>query len=153
MTDRLTKEQRSWNMAQIKGKDTKPEVLVRSILHRAGYRFRKNVKRLPGKPDIVLPKYRTVIFVHGCFWHRHKGCKDATTPKSNKVFWKKKFERNVSNDRKNQRDLQKLGWKIVTIWECQLKRPDKIQCRPDRLLAGRLAIVRKDSSESVKHVD
>jgi DNA mismatch endonuclease (patch repair protein) len=87
--DRLTPEQRSWIMSRIRGTDTKPEVLVRSMLHRAGYRFRKNVRTLPGKPDIVLPKYKTIIFVHGCFWHRHKGCKGATTPKSNKAFWKK----------------------------------------------------------------
>jgi DNA mismatch endonuclease (patch repair protein) len=126
MADRLTKEQRSWNMGQIKGKDTKPEVLVRSLLHRAGYRFRKNVRDLPGKPDIVLPKYRTVIFVHGCFWHRHKGCKNATTPKTNKAFWNKKFERNISNDRKNQRELKKLGWKVVIIWECHLKHSDRL---------------------------
>lgn len=126
MTDRLTKEQRSWNMSQIRGKDTKPEVLVRSMLHRAGYRFRKNVNSLPGKPDIVLPKYKTVIFVHGCFWHRHKGCKNTTTPKTNKSFWEKKFERNVANDRKHQRDLKNLGWQVITVWECQLTHTDRI---------------------------
>lgn len=126
MTDHLTKEKRSWNMARIKGKDTKPEVLVRSMLHRAGYRFRKNVKDLPGKPDIVLPKYKTAIFVHGCFWHRHKGCKDATTPKTNTEFWLKKFERNVYNDRKHTRELRKLGWYVITVWECELKQPEKV---------------------------
>lgn len=124
--DHLTPEKRSWNMSRIRGTDTKPEVLVRSILHCAGYRFRKNVNALPGKPDIVLPKYKTVIFVHGCFWHRHKGCKDATTPKSNKAFWKKKFDRNVANDRKHTRELRKLGWKVVTIWSCQLKKSEKL---------------------------
>jgi DNA mismatch endonuclease (patch repair protein) len=127
--DRLTPERRSWNMAQIKGTDTKPEILVRSMLHRAGYRFRKNVHTLPGKPDIVLPKYKTVIFVHGCFWHRHKGCKQATTPKSNLEFWQKKFERNVSNDRKHARALKKLGWNVVTVWSCQLKKPDRLMNR------------------------
>jgi len=127
--DHLTPEKRSWNMSRIRGKDTKPEVLVRSMLHRAGYRFRKNVSTLPGKPDIVLPKYRTVIFVHGCFWHRHKGCKDATTPKSNKAFWRKKFERNVSNDRKHARELRKLGWKVVTVWSCQLMMPTQPFCQ------------------------
>jgi len=90
------------------------------MLHRAGYRFRKNVSSLPGRPDIVLPKYRTVIFVHGCFWHRHKGCKDATTPKTNKAFWKKKFERNVANDKKHARDLKKLGWRVITVWSCDI---------------------------------
>ncbi len=136
MTDHLTKEKRSWNMAQIKGKDTKPEVLVRSMLHRAGYRFRKNVRTLPGKPDIVLPKYKTVIFVHGCFWHRHKGCKEATTPKTNKAFWNKKFERNVSNDRKHARELRKLGWQVITVWECQLLASDKVMLRLDCLLSA-----------------
>jgi len=96
------------------------------MLHRAGCRFRKNVKTLPGKPDIVLPKYRTVIFVHGCFWHRHEGCKDATMPKSNKAFWKKKFERNVSNDQKHARQLRKLGWRVITVWSCQLRKPEQV---------------------------
>ena len=122
-------------MGRIRGKDTKPEVFVRSMLHRAGYRFRKNVKELPGKPDIVLPKYKTVILVHGCFWHRHKGCKDATTPKSNVEFWNKKFERNVSNDRKHARELRNLGWHVITVWECQLKRPDRVFQRLENLLA------------------
>ena len=135
MADRLTKEQRSWNMAQIRDKDTKPEVLVRSLLHRDGYRFRKNVKTLPGKPDIVLPKYRTVIFVHGCFWHRHKGCKNTRTPKTNKAFWKKKFERNVANDKKHTRQLRKLGWRVVTIWECQTKRPHRLKARLKKILS------------------
>jgi DNA mismatch endonuclease (patch repair protein) len=132
--DHLTPEQRSWNMSRIKGKDTKPEVLVRSMLHRAGYRFRKNVKTLPGKPDIVLPKYRTVIFVHGCFWHRHKGCKQASTPSTNVEFWQKKFERNVSNDRKHRRELKTLGWKVVTVWECQLKKPGRVVQRLENTL-------------------
>lgn len=136
MADRLTKEQRSWNMAQIKGKDTKPEVLIRSILHCAGYRFRNNVKELPGKPDIVLPKYKTVIFVHGCFWHRHKGCKDATTPKTNEDFWKKKFERNLSNDRKHTRELKKLGWNVVTVWSCELKNPEKVLRKLEKILTA-----------------
>ena len=134
MTDHLTPEQRSWNMAQIKDKDTKPEVLVRSMLHRDGYRFRKNVKELPGKPDIVLPKYKTVIFVHGCFWHRHKGCKYATTPGTNVEFWQQKFERNVSNDRKHARELRKLGWHVITVWECALRNKDAVLDRLKRLL-------------------
>lgn len=125
--DHLTPEKRSWNMSRIRGKDTKPEVIVRSLLHRAGYRFRKNVRTLPGKPDIVLPKYKTVIFVHGCFWHRHKDCKQATTPKSNKAFWNKKFERNVSNDRKHARELKKLGWRVLTVWTCEIeKTPNRV---------------------------
>ena len=136
--DHLTPKMRSWNMSRIRGTDTKPEVLVRSMLHRAGYRFRKNVSTLPGKPDIVLPKYKTVIFVHGCFWHRHKGCKDATTPKSNKTFWKKKFERNVSNDRKHVRDLKKLGWKVVAVWECETRKSEKLLRRLYRAIFSQL---------------
>jgi DNA mismatch endonuclease (patch repair protein) len=122
-------------MSKIRGTETAPERAVRSMLHRAGYRFRKNVKSLPGKPDIVLPKYRTVIFVHGCFWHRHKGCKDATTPKTSRAFWNKKFERNVSNDRKHARDLRKLGWHVLTIWTCTLKNPGKTLRILERVLA------------------
>lgn len=127
MTDHLTPEQRSWNMAQIKGKNTKPELIVRSILHRMGYRFRLHRKDLPGKPDIVLPKYQTVIFVHGCFWHRHEGCKFATTPKSNESFWLQKFERNVKRDQLNYERLAELEWHVVVIWECQAKRADQLQ--------------------------
>ena len=102
MTDRITPEKRSWNMSRIKGKDTKIEVEVRKYLFSKGYRFRKNDKRYPGKPDIVLPKYHVAIFVHGCFWHRHEGCKDATTPKTRTEFWLEKFDKNVKNDQIKQ---------------------------------------------------
>jgi len=100
MADRLDKEKRSWNMSRIRGKDTKPEIAVRKMLHAAGFRFRLHVKDLPGKPDIVLPKWKTVIFVHGCFWHRHEGCSRCTTPTSNNEYWVKKFEKNVERDSK-----------------------------------------------------
>ena len=120
MTDHLTPEKRSWNMAQIKDRDTKPEMIVRSMLHRMGYRFRIHRKNMPGKPDIVLPKYKTVLFVHGCFWHRHRDCKFATTPKSNESFWKEKFDRNVANDRKHQQSLKQMGWQVIVVWECEL---------------------------------
>lgn len=147
MADHLTPEQRSWNMAQIKGKETMPEVLVRSLLHRAGYRFRKNVKGLPGKPDIVLPRYRTVIFVHGCFWHRHKGCRYATTPSTNKTFWKKKFERNIANDKKHTRHLRKLGWYVIIVWECQLKKPKRtLRKLTQALTATTLSLLPKKQS-------
>lgn len=116
-------------MGKIRGKNTKPELLTRSMLHRAGYRFSLHRKDLPGKPDIVLRKYKTVIFVHGCFWHRHKNCKIASTPKSNTEFWEAKFERNVSNDRKHKRTLKKLGWKVIVVWECELKNPGKVMAR------------------------
>ena len=100
MTDHISPEHRSWNMRQIKGKDTKIEVMVRQYLFRQGFRFRKNDKRYPGKPDIVLPKYKTAIFVHGCFWHRHGGCKYATNPKTREEYWTAKFARNIENDKK-----------------------------------------------------
>ncbi|MEA2068203.1 MAG: DNA mismatch endonuclease Vsr [Verrucomicrobiota bacterium] len=127
--DTLTPKERSKLMGKIRGKNTKPELLTRSMLHRAGYRFSLHRKDLPGKPDIVLRKYKTVIFVHGCFWHRHKNCKIASTPKSNTEFWEAKFERNVSNDRKHKRTLKKLGWKVIVVWECELKNPGKVMAR------------------------
>lgn len=122
MSDKLTPEKRSWNMSRIKGKDTKIEVEVRKYLFSKGYRFRKNDKRYPGKPDIVLPKYHVAIFVHGCFWHRHEDCKDATTPKTRTEFWLEKFDKNVKNDQIKQEKLRELGWKVIVIWECELKR-------------------------------
>jgi DNA mismatch endonuclease, patch repair protein len=106
-------------MSRIRGKDTKPELRVRSQLHRMGYRFRLHRKDLPGRPDIVLPKYDTVIFVHGCFWHRHKGCRFAYTPKTRVEFWETKFEQNVRRDRRNEAALRKRGWRIIRIWECE----------------------------------
>ena len=124
--DTLTPEERSKLMGKIRGKDTKPELLVRSMLHRSGYRFSLHRKDLPGKPDIVLRKYNTVIFVHGCFWHRHKNCKIASMPKSNVAFWQAKFDRNVANDKRHTRQLRRMGWHVLTVWECELKRPDKV---------------------------
>ena len=124
MTDRITPEKRSWNMSRIKGTATKIEVEVRSWLFSRGFRFRKNDKRYPGKPDIVLPKYKTVIFINGCFWHRHAGCKYATTPKTRTEFWLEKFERNIRNDEIHRQQLEDMGWKVITIWECQLKKTE-----------------------------
>lgn len=121
MTDSLTKEKRSWNMSRIHSKDTKPELLVRSLLHRNGYRFRVHNIGLPGKPDIVLTKYKTVVFVHGCFWHRHRGCPDATIPKTRTDFWMKKFEESISRDRRATTALRNLDWHVVVVWECELK--------------------------------
>ena len=114
-------EQRSRNMSAIKSKNTKPEIKVRKVLHSMGYRFRLHSKDLPGSPDIVLPKYKTVIFVHGCFWHRHENCKYASTPKTRQEFWNKKFKENINRDNLNQANLLLKGWKIIIIWECQLK--------------------------------
>lgn len=109
-------------MSRIRGKDTKIEVLVRSYLFSKGFRFRKNDKRYPGKPDIVLPKYKTVIFVNGCFWHMHPGCKQATIPKTRTEFWVEKLNRNVENDRKNQQALRDAGWNVIVVWECELEK-------------------------------
>ena len=108
-------------MSQIKCKNTKPEELVRKYLFAHGYRFRKNDKRYSGKPDIVLPKYKTIIFVNGCFWHKHEGCKYFVWPKNNAEFWKNKIEQNVARDKNNYRLLQEQGWHIVIVWECELK--------------------------------
>jgi DNA mismatch endonuclease, patch repair protein len=121
MMDQLTKEERSRNMAAIKSVDTKPEWIVRRLLFSLGYRYRLHDKKLPGKPDIVLPKYKTIIFIHGCFWHRHEGCRRANLPKSNRNYWLPKIERNVQRDADNETKLKKLGWKVITIWECQIK--------------------------------
>lgn len=124
--DRLTKEHRSWNMSRIKGRNTKPEVCVRSVLHQMGYRFRLHRKDLPGKPDIVLPKYQTVVFVHGCFWHRHPGCQYAYTPKSRVRFWTMKFKRNVERHTEVEEQLTQLGWRVVVVWECETKDVDSL---------------------------
>ena len=119
--DKLTKEQRHRCMASIRGKDTKPELLVRRFLFSRGFRYRLNHPRLPGRPDIVLRKYRTVIFVNGCFWHGHEGCKNYVVPKSNTEFWTAKIERNRARDIDEQHELAAMGWHCITVWECQLK--------------------------------
>lgn len=124
--DKLTPAHRSWNMGRICSKDTKPEIKIRSLIHKLGYRFRLHKKDLPGKPDIVLGKYKSVIFVHGCFWHRHKNCKYAYTPKSRLNFWKTKFQGNIERDKKNEIKLKKLRWKVAVIWECEIADLKKI---------------------------
>ena len=114
-------EQRSRNMSAIKSKNTKPEIAVRKLLHSMGYRFRLHRKDLPGSPDIVLPKYKIVIFVNGCFWHRHENCKYASTPKTRKEFWENKFNANKIRDQKIQKEIIDLGWKFIIIWECEAR--------------------------------
>ncbi|MFZ1530221.1 MAG: DNA mismatch endonuclease Vsr [Ferruginibacter sp.] len=121
MADVHTKEQRSYNMSRIRRGNTKPEMLVRKFLHAHGFRYRLHDKKLPGKPDIVLPKYRTVIFVHGCFWHGHKNCKYFKVPKTRTEWWMNKIGVNQANDEKAQKALKRQGWKIISIWECKLK--------------------------------
>lgn len=116
-------------MARIRSKDTLPERLVRSLLHRMGFRFRVHSKKLPGTPDIVLPKYRVAIQVHGCFWHCHEGCKDASMPKSNTEFWQKKLARNVERDLAKQKALEEAGWRVIVVWECETKDADALSSR------------------------
>lgn len=121
MADRVSEEKRSWIMSRVKGRDTSPERLVRSLLHRMGYRFRLHRKDLPGKPDIVLPRYKKVIFVNGCFWHQHPGCPQGRRqPKSNREYWGKKLEATVIRDQNNQLLLKERGWEVLVIWECEL---------------------------------
>ncbi|BDS05559.1 hypothetical protein NT6N_05990 [Oceaniferula spumae] len=136
MADIFSKEKRSWVMSQIRGKNTKPERLVRSLLHRQGYRFTINAtnnKKLPGKPDIVLPKYHTVIFVHGCFWHGHPDCPSFRIPKTRPDFWQEKITKNRDRDQTAATQLRKAGWNVVTIWECELRNLEKIQTLNRRL--------------------
>lgn len=138
MVDVVDKATRSRMMAGIHGKDTKPELIVRSFLHRTGLRFRLHAK-LPGKPDIVFPKYRTVVFVHGCFWHRHEGCRHATTPANNASFWQEKFAANVRRDATVKQKLEEMGWRVLIIWSCELDE--------SRLADLEIAILRKTTME------
>jgi len=121
MIDTLTQEERSERMARVRGKNTKPELVVRRLVHSLGYRYRLHCKGLPGKPDLVFGPRKKVIFVHGCFWHRHEGCSLARLPKSRLDFWLSKFESNVARDKRNQQDLEKMGWRYLVIWECQIR--------------------------------
>lgn len=132
MADIKTKESRSYNMSRIAGKDTKPEELVRKYLFSKGFRYRKNVRKLPGTPDLVLPKYRTVIFVNGCFWHGHEGCKYFVWPKNNAEFWRQKIKTNISRDQRKEAQLRDRGWNVLIVWECEL-RPPKRQATLERL--------------------
>jgi DNA mismatch endonuclease (patch repair protein) len=123
-------------MSKIRSKNTKPEIAVRSILHRLGYRFRLNRLDLPGKPDVVLPKHRAVVLIHGCFWHHHQGCDLAYTPKTNRTFWKNKFENNRRRDEVVERQLGGLGWRVITVWECALRCPEELAQQLCRDLGG-----------------
>ncbi len=134
MADNHTPEERSYNMSRIRSKDTKPEEKVRKYLFSLGFRYRKNVRKLPGCPDIVLPKYKTVIFVQGCFWHMHD-CGRFHWPTSNQEYWKPKIERNVERDKKNMELLRSMGWDILTVWECELSTKEKREHRLKRLAA------------------
>lgn len=131
MADVHTKETRSYNMSRIKGKDTKPEILVRKYLFSQGFRYRLYDKTLPGKPDIILPKYKTVVFVHGCFWHKHEECRYFVVPKTRTEWWMNKINGNVENDRKKREQLEQMGWKIIIVWECELKKEKRDQTLTD----------------------
>lgn len=124
--DVFTPEKRSEIMSKVKGRDTKPEIRVRKLLHAMGYRFRLHRRDLPGKPDIVLPKYKKVVLVHGCFWHGHRGCKRATMPKTRTEFWREKIDKNKERDRKCGRQLRAKGFRTLTVWECETKNPEKL---------------------------
>jgi len=126
MVDTLTREERSKRMSLIKNKDTKPEMVVRRLIHGMGYRYRLHDPKLPGKPDLVFPSRRKVIFVHGCFWHRHEGCHLARLPKSKLDFWYPKLEENKKRDAKQKRELSQLGWDCMIIWECELRNIDAL---------------------------
>ena len=132
MADKLTVERRSENMRAIRSKDTKPEMLVRRLIHAMGFRYRLHRKALPGKPDLVFPARRKIIFIHGCFWHQHPkpGCKYAHKPRSNSAYWKPKLSRNAERDRENRRKLEKEGWEVLVLWECEI---EKDQSLPKRI--------------------
>lgn len=133
MADNHTAEQRSFNMSRIRSTDTKPEDRVRKYLFSEGFRYRKNVKDLPGKPDVVLRKYRACIFINGCFWHKHEKCKYFVWPKSNIEYWHKKIETNVARDKKNYELLEQDGWNVIVVWECDIK--NRFQGTMDKLVA------------------
>ena len=125
MADRFSEEQRSYVMSRIKSKDTKPEMILRKSLHQLGFRYRLHSSDLPGKPDMIFPKFRICIFVHGCFWHRHEGCPRSTMPKTNTLFWQEKFHRNKNRDIENVIRLFDLGWRVEIVWECELSTHEK----------------------------
>ncbi|MBV5634659.1 DNA mismatch endonuclease Vsr [Pseudomonas aeruginosa] len=133
MTDSLSPAERSERMSRIRSKDTKPELVLRKILHGLGLRYRLNGAGLPGKPDLVFPRYKTVVFVHGCFWHRHDGCKIATTPKSNVPFWIEKFDRNTARDAQVKKVLEEKGWRVIIVWECELNTTIKAQATGEQV--------------------
>jgi len=147
--DTISKKQRSRNMSHIRSKNTMPELLVRSILHRMGFRFRLHDRSLPGCPDIVLKRWKTVVFVNGCFWHRHEGCQYAYVPKTRRSFWSKKFAGNVRRDAEHAAALRFLGWRIKVVWECELRHPRTVKNRFKRVchpIAGVTSSLRAQSS-------
>ena len=134
MTDVFSKDKRSWIMSRVKGRDTKPETLVRSFVHRMGFRFRLHRRDLPGKPDILLPRHNKVIFVHGCFWHGHKHCPRSERPTTNERFWNKKLDGNIERDKRCRRKLRRMGWEVLVVWQCETRNPEKLLKKIERFL-------------------
>lgn len=134
--DVFTREKRSQIMSRISGKNTKPEIIVRSLLHNLGYRFRLHRKDLPGKPDITLPKHKKTIFVHGCFWHGHTGCSRSKRPSTNKEFWCEKLDKNIERDKATVKALEQSGWSVLTVWTCEVKDKDKLKAKLLSFLEG-----------------
>ena len=149
MTDIVDAKRRSEMMAGIRGRNTAPELAVRRIAHRMGLRFRLHRNDLPGRPDLVFPKHRVVVFVHGCFWHRHKGCRHASTPKSRTVFWTRKFAANVERDARQQAALSTLGWRILVIWQCETRDEVAVERRLAALMGGERAVSERGSVATV----
>jgi len=135
MADTVSKSVRSRIMSSVKQRHTKPEMIVRSLLHQLGFRFRLHRKDLPGSPDIVLPKFRTAIFVHGCFWHQHKNCSKSRRPSSNQNYWNTKLDENISRDKRKEKELSKLGWRIATVWQCEIRDLETLTKKLKKLLA------------------
>ncbi|PKO41876.1 MAG: very short patch repair endonuclease [Betaproteobacteria bacterium HGW-Betaproteobacteria-4] len=140
MVDHVSTARRSEIMASIHSVDTVPELTLRRMLHRLGYRYRIHVKNLPGSPDLVFPGRKKIIFVHGCFWHRHKGCSYTSIPKTRTEFWVNKFEANVKRDRRNQKQLKEMGWRVKIVWECELKHPEKLVKKMVRFLDSKIEL-------------
>ena len=153
MTDIVETKCRSKMMARIRGRDTAPELAVRRIAHRMGLRFRLHRKDLPGRPDLVFPKHRLAVFVHGCFWHRHEGCRHASTPKSRTTFWTEKFAANVERDARQEAALRTLGWRVLVIWQCETRDEAAVERRLAELIGGDRATSERRSTLSATTVD
>ena len=152
MTDIVDSKRRSEMMAGIRGRDTKPELAVRRIAHKLGLRFRLHKKDLPGRPDLVFPRHRLAVFVHGCFWHRHDGCRYAYTPKSRVEFWMEKFAQNVARDRRNEDALQNLGWRVLVIWECLTRDEEAVsRCLEEHVKRDDASLHHQSSRSLVQH--
>jgi DNA mismatch endonuclease (patch repair protein) len=134
MVDVFSKGKRSWIMGRVRGRDTKPEMLVRSLIHRMGFRFRVHRRDLPGNPDIVLPRHRKVLLIHGCFWHGHPGCPRSKRPTTNQAFWDRKLDGNLERDKRFRAELSSMGWKVFVIWQCETKVPDILAKRLEAFL-------------------